>query len=153
MDRGAWQVIIHRVTESNMTEVTQHSTAPVIWGFLGGSDGKESSCNAGSSGLIPGSGRFPGEGTVYPSSILVWEILWTEKPGSYSPQGHRKSDTNQQLSMHVESGRSTGKGNGNPLKYSCLENPMDRGAWRTTVPGAVKSQILAQHSTAQHIHI
>ena len=28
------------------------------------------------------------------------------------------------------SGRSPGEGNGNPLKYSCLENPMDRGAWR-----------------------
>ena len=31
------------------------------------------------------------------------------------------------------SGRSPGGGNGNPLQYSCLENPMDRGAWRPTV--------------------
>jgi len=31
------------------------------------------------------------------------------------------------------SGRSPGKGNGNPLQYSCLENSMDRGAWRATV--------------------
>ena len=31
------------------------------------------------------------------------------------------------------SGRSPGEGNGNPLQYSCLENPMDRGAWRATV--------------------
>ena len=31
-------------------------------------------------------------------------------------------------------GRSPGGGNGNPLQYSCLENPMDRGAWRATVP-------------------
>ena len=31
------------------------------------------------------------------------------------------------------SGRSPGEGNGNPLKYSCLENPMDRGAWQATV--------------------
>ena len=30
-------------------------------------------------------------------------------------------------------GRSPGEGNGNPLQYSCLENPMDRGAWRATV--------------------
>ena len=29
--------------------------------------------------------------------------------------------------------RSSGEGNGNPLQYSCLENPMDRGAWRATV--------------------
>jgi len=33
------------------------------------------------------------------------------------------------------SGRSPGELNGNPLQYSCLENPMDRGAWRATVHG------------------
>ena len=38
-----------------------------------------------------------------------------------------------------ESGRSPGEGNGNPLQYSCLENPMDRGAWQTTVHGVAKS--------------
>ena len=32
-------------------------------------------------------------------------------------------------------GRSPGEGNGNPLRYSCLENPMDRGAWQSTVQG------------------
>ena len=48
-----------------------------LLGFPGGSDGKESACNAGDQGLIPGSGR------------------------------------------------SLGEGNGNPLQYSCLENPMD----------------------------
>ena len=32
-------------------------------------------------------------------------------------------------------GRSPGKGNGNPLKYSCLENPIDRGTWWATVHG------------------
>ena len=38
-------------------------------------------------------------------------------------------------------GRSPGEGNGNPLQYSCLENPMDRGTWRATVHGVTKSQI------------
>ena len=38
------------------------------------------------------------------------------------------------------SGRSPGGGNGNPLQYSCLENPMDRGAWWATVHGVSKSQ-------------
>ena len=38
------------------------------------------------------------------------------------------------------SGRSSGEGNGNPLRYYCLENPMDRGAWQTTVHGVAKSQ-------------
>ena len=36
------------------------------------------------------------------------------------------------------SGISLGKGNGNPLQYSCLENPMDRGAWRATVHGVTR---------------
>jgi len=38
------------------------------------------------------------------------------------------------------SGRSTGEGNGNPLQYYCLENPMDRGAWWATVHGVAKSE-------------
>ena len=37
-------------------------------------------------------------------------------------------------------GRSPGEANGNPLPYSCLENPMDRGAWQAGVPGVAKSQ-------------
>ena len=37
-------------------------------------------------------------------------------------------------------GRSPGEGNGNPLQYSCLDNPMDRGAWWATVHGITKSQ-------------
>ena len=36
-------------------------------------------------------------------------------------------------------GRSLGEGNGNPLQCSCLENPMDRGAWRAAVHGVAKS--------------
>ena len=39
-----------------------------------------------------------------------------------------------------ESGRSPGRGHDNPLQCSCLENPMDRGAWRAIVHGAAKSQ-------------
>ena len=46
------------------------------------------------------------------------------------------------------SGRSPGAGNGNPLQYSCMKNPMDRGSWQATVQGVTKSQ--AQLST--HIH-
>ena len=37
-------------------------------------------------------------------------------------------------------GRSLGEGNSNPLQYSCLENPMDIGAWWTTIHGVIKSQ-------------
>ena len=37
-------------------------------------------------------------------------------------------------------GRSLGEGNGNPLQYSCLENPMDKGAWQVVVHGITRSQ-------------
>ena len=39
-----------------------------------------------------------------------------------------------------ELGRFPGEGNGNPLKYSCLENSMDRGIWQALVHGVAKSQ-------------
>ena len=63
-----------------------------LFGFLGGRVVKESACQSGDMGLIPGSGR--------------------------SPAG----------------------GNGNPLQYSSLDNPMDRGVWQATVHGVAKSQ-------------
>ena len=44
------------------------------------------------------------------------------------------------------SGRSPGEGNGNPLQYSCLENPMDGGAWWATVHGLAKSRIQRETS-------
>ena len=63
-----------------------------IWGFPGGSDSKDSACNAGDVGSIPGSGR------------------------------------------------SSGKGNGNPLQDFGLENSKDRRAWQATIHGVAKSQ-------------
>ena len=51
------------------------------------------------------------------------------------------------------SGRSTGEGNGNLFQYSCLENPMDRGAWRATVQGVTKSRTrLSTVHTHTHTH-
>ena len=64
----------------------------IYMGFPGGSDGKESACNAGDLGSIP------------------------------------------------ELGRSPGGGRGDPLQYSCLENPVDRGAWWATVHGVAGSR-------------
>ena len=61
--------------------------------FPGGSVGKESACNAGDPGSIPGSGKSPGEGNVC------------------------------------------------TLQYSCLENSMDRGAWRAIVHGVAESEM------------
>ena len=47
-------------------------------------------------------------------------------------------------------GRSPGGGNGNPLQYSCLENPMDRGAWQATVHRVTQSDT-TEHST--HVYV
>ena len=51
------------------------------------------------------------------------------------------------LGLISGSGRSPGEGNGNPLQYSCLENPMDRGAWWATVHGVAKSQTQLSYFT------
>ena len=53
-------------------------------GFPGGSAGKESACNVGDLGLIPGLGRSPGEGNGYPLQYSGWRIPWTVL---YSPWG------------------------------------------------------------------
>ena len=44
------------------------------------------------------------------------------------------------LGLVLGLGKSPGEGNGNPLQYSCLENPMDGEAWQATVHGVAKSQ-------------
>ena len=49
------------------------------------------------------------------------------------------------------SGRSSREGNGNPLQYSCLENPMDKGAWWAIIHGVTKSQ--TGLSTHPHPHM
>ena len=53
-----------------------------------------------------------------------------------------------------ESGRSPGGGHGNPLQYSCLENPLDRGVWQATVHEVTKSQTrlkrLNMHKRSQY---
>ena len=46
---------------------------------------------------------------------------------------------------------SPGEGNGNPLQYSCLENPMDGRAWRATVHGVAKSQTRLSDFTLLHL--
>ena len=47
-------------------------------------------------------------------------------------------DNSEDVGSIPGSGRSPGEGNGNPLQYSCLENPIDRGAWQATVYGVTK---------------
>ena len=47
--------------------------------------------------------------------------------------------------------RSPGEGKGNPLQYSCLGNPMDRGTWQVTVHGVPKSQVRSSHETTARV--
>ena len=101
------------------------------------------------------------------SSVLAWRIPGTGEPGGLPSMGshrvgHDRSDLAaaaavifsygaSQVARGKEStcpardtgsvfelGRSLGKGNGNPLQYSCLGSPMDRGAWQTTVDRVTK---------------
>ena len=82
--------------------------------------GKESACDAGDPGLIPGSGRSAGEGISYPfqyfGASLVAQMA-NNLPAMWETWVR---------SLGWED--SSGEVNGHPLQYSCLENPMDRGA-------------------------
>ena len=102
-------------------------------GFPGSAAGKEFSYNVGDPGLISGSGRSPAEGIGYPTPVFVGF------PGG--SDGKESACNAGDLGLIPRLGRSPGEGNGNPLQYSCLENPMDRGAWRATFHGVAKSQI------------
>ena len=63
------------------------------------------------------------------SSVLAWRIPGTGEPGGLPSLGsHRVGHNRSDLAAAV-----IGEGNGTPLQYSCLENPMDRGAWKTAV--------------------
>ena len=76
-------------------------------------------------------------------SMLVWSWIWVEWgfPGGCS--GKEPACQFRRLRDKGSipgSGRSPGEGHGNPLQYSCLENPMDRGSWWAAVHGVVKNR-------------
>ena len=64
-----------------------------------------------------------------------------------------KNLTARDAGLIPESGRSSGGGYGNPLQYSCLGNPMDRGAWRATVHGGHKESDMTEPTCAHSIEI
>ena len=69
----------------------------------------------------------------------------THMHSSQRPQGKdqkeaKLEDKTGELGLIPDLGRSPGEGNSNPLQYSCLENPMDRGTWWATVHGVAKSR-------------
>ena len=61
------------------------------------------------------------------SSTLAWKIPWAGSLVGCGPWGRTESDTTERLHFHF-SLSCIGEGNGNPLQYSCLENPRDGGA-------------------------
>ena len=74
------------------------SLSPTLYqGFSGGSDSKESACNAGDPGLMTGSGKSPGEGMATHSSIPAGEFHGQRSMVCYSPRGCKKSDMTEWL--------------------------------------------------------
>ena len=73
----------------------------MILGFTGGLDGKESACNAGDLGSIPGSGRSPGEGNGWLSTpvFLPGEFRGQRSLAGYSPWDHRELGTTDLLTL------------------------------------------------------
>ena len=63
---------------------------------------------------------------------------------SGSSNGKESACSVGDLGLNPGSGRSPGEGYGYPLQYSCLEDPMDRGAWQATVPGVTESGTTGQ---------
>ena len=86
-------------------------------GFPGSSAGKESTCNVGDTGSIPGSGRSPGEGIGY-----ALQYSWASLVAQLVKNPPAMLETWVQI---PGLGRSPGEGNSYPLQYSGLENSMD----------------------------
>ena len=87
-------------------------------------------------------------GSLYLSSLRGLVLSWARRVWLLSPalgfpggsDGKEYTYNAGDLGSISGSGRSPREGNGNPLQCFCLGNPMDRGAWRATVHGVVKSQ-------------
>ena len=73
------------------------------------------------------------------SSTFAWKIPWTEDSGRLQSTGSLELDTTERLHFHFLLS-CTGEGNGNPLQYSCLENPRDGGTWWAAVSGLAQSR-------------
>ena len=70
-------------------------------GFPGGSYDKESACNAGDMGSIPGSERSLEKGMATRFSVLAWRIPWTDEPDGLQSWGLKESDMTEQLTLHT----------------------------------------------------
>ena len=75
------------------------------------------------------------------SSTLAWKIPWMEEPGRLQSMGLLRVGHDWAMRLHFHFSLSCiGEGNGNPLQYSCLENPRDGGAWWAAIYGVAQSR-------------
>ena len=134
-----------RVTKSwthlKRLSTTQHRIGK---GFPDSSDGREPACNTGDLGSTSGWGRSREEWNGYPLQCSCLECiaigLWWKKGFPGGLHSKESACNAGDLGLIPGLGRSPREGNGNPLQYSCLGNPMDRGAWWATVHGVAKSR-------------
>ena len=73
-------------------------------------------------------------------SVMANDIEWASQVALVEKNPPTNAGDVRDTGLIPGSGRFPGGGNGTPLQYSCLENPMDRGPWRSTVHGVTKSQ-------------
>ena len=78
-------------------------------------------------------------------STLAWKIPWMEEPGRLQSMGSLRVGHDWASSLSLS---CIGEGNGNPLQYSCLENPRDGGAWWAAVYGVAQSQTRLKRAAA-----
>ena len=123
-------------------------------GFPGGAKGKEPACQCRRHkrcGFDPWVGKIPWRRKWHPTPVLLPGKSHGQRSlVGYSPWGREELDTTERLHFHF-SLSCTGEGNGSPFQYSCLENPMDKGAWLAPVHGIEKNQTqLKQLSMCMH---
>ena len=95
-DRVAWQATVHGVTKSQTWLSHFHVHLRITSGFPGGSDGKESACNVGDSGLIPWVGKISWRRKWQPTPVfLPGESHGQKSLAGYSPWGHKAFDPSE----------------------------------------------------------
>ena len=82
-------------------------------------------------------------------SLSLMDLLWGFPSGSVVKNPPASAGDIRDVGSVPRLGRSPGDGNGCPLQYSCLENPMDRGAWWATARGVAESD-MAERLTLSH---
>ena len=98
------ETLVRFLGQKDLLEKGDRLSIPVFLGFPGDSDGKESTCNAGDLGSIPGLGRSSGGGHGNALQDSCLENPHAQRSlESYSPWGHKELDTTEQLSTHSTS--------------------------------------------------